>query len=411
MANHYIRDGGTGDGSAWNNALDDLPVSFVRGDTYYLADGNYGGHTFSQATSGTSVIYIKKATEADHGNETGWNSSYGDGEAFISGVINFTSGYWDIDGQVGEGKGGYGIRIYSSSVPVTIIKIDSGSHIILKHIDASTSTEGVAIDDPSWFCIIVEATAGGTGLTIANNYFHKSNQWAMIGTSSWTDVVITDNYFEYAYRKELWVGRFVTNGTFARNICENACGTGPLQFQTSSNILIYNNLFFTNDNDYTNSSNLIGNFNGNGYVITTCLIYGNTFVNTLGNSTINFDAGTNIDVKNNIFYGSLGAGFSGVVTHDYNWCYDTSVSGKCSQVSSEAHGQVGSGDPFAGYSGSNFHLIGATNGGYDALGSPYNTDIEETARGVDGVWDRGAYEYNEETSSITVSKRKIYIIG
>jgi len=38
LANHYILDGGSGDGSAWDNALDDLPAAFVRGDTYYVGD-------------------------------------------------------------------------------------------------------------------------------------------------------------------------------------------------------------------------------------------------------------------------------------------------------------------------------------------------------------------------------------
>ena len=33
-ADHYILDGGSGDGSAWNNALDDLPETLTRGDTF-----------------------------------------------------------------------------------------------------------------------------------------------------------------------------------------------------------------------------------------------------------------------------------------------------------------------------------------------------------------------------------------
>lgn len=72
-ANHYILDGGSGDGSAWNNAWDDLPATLTRGDTYYIGDGTYGGYTFNDAVSGTDIIYIKKATAGDHGTETGWS--------------------------------------------------------------------------------------------------------------------------------------------------------------------------------------------------------------------------------------------------------------------------------------------------------------------------------------------------
>ena len=37
-ANHYILDGGSGDGSAWDNALDVLPDTLERGDTYFIGE-------------------------------------------------------------------------------------------------------------------------------------------------------------------------------------------------------------------------------------------------------------------------------------------------------------------------------------------------------------------------------------
>src|SRR5262245_44026348 len=78
-ANHYIRSGATGNGSDWTNASSALPTSLVRGDTYYIADGSYSGYTVDDAVSGTQVITLKKATAADHGTDTGWVSTYGDG--------------------------------------------------------------------------------------------------------------------------------------------------------------------------------------------------------------------------------------------------------------------------------------------------------------------------------------------
>ena len=101
-ANHYVREGQSGDGSAWNNALGNLPATLTRGDTYYLADGWYGGYNFTTVASGTTFIYVKKATAADHGTETGWSSAYGDARAWFGpsthDVGGYAGGYIDING-------------------------------------------------------------------------------------------------------------------------------------------------------------------------------------------------------------------------------------------------------------------------------------------------------------------------
>ena len=93
--NHYVRDGaiGANNGSDWINAWTSLPSSLIRGDTYYIADGTYFGYTFDDAESGTSIITIKKAIESDHGSETGWDLSYGDGVATFTSTITISSGY------------------------------------------------------------------------------------------------------------------------------------------------------------------------------------------------------------------------------------------------------------------------------------------------------------------------------
>src|SRR5688572_27397587 len=65
--NVYVRDGASGSGADWSDALDDLPASLTRGKTYYIADGSYAAYLFDDADSGTSLITIKKATGSDHG--------------------------------------------------------------------------------------------------------------------------------------------------------------------------------------------------------------------------------------------------------------------------------------------------------------------------------------------------------
>src|SRR5687768_13295730 len=84
----YIRAGAVGarDGSDWSDAYPALPATLIRGAIYYVADGTYGGYTFDDATSGTALITIRKATVDDHGTATGWQDSYGDGQAIFGGL-------------------------------------------------------------------------------------------------------------------------------------------------------------------------------------------------------------------------------------------------------------------------------------------------------------------------------------
>jgi hypothetical protein len=99
----YIRQGATGTGVDWNNALGALPATFTRGYTYYVADGSYGSKNFNTAASGTTLISIKKATVKSHGTEVGWNSTYGDGQAIFASPLQFTSSYWLFDGVDWQG--------------------------------------------------------------------------------------------------------------------------------------------------------------------------------------------------------------------------------------------------------------------------------------------------------------------
>src|SRR5580765_2943558 len=98
-ANHYVRAGATGSGTGndWTNAYTNLPSSLTRGDTYYLADGSYGSHTFNDANSGSSVISIVKATPAAHGVATGWSDAFGAGQAVFS-HWNIYTDFYTFDG-------------------------------------------------------------------------------------------------------------------------------------------------------------------------------------------------------------------------------------------------------------------------------------------------------------------------
>ena len=96
---HFVRADAAGrrDGSDWTHAWTELPASLERGHAYYVADGDYPAYAFDDAPSGSLVISVRKATLADHGNDVGWQASFGDGRAAF-GPLVFSQPYYLFDG-------------------------------------------------------------------------------------------------------------------------------------------------------------------------------------------------------------------------------------------------------------------------------------------------------------------------
>ena len=128
--NVYIRSDANGNnsGTDWDNALVALPwrYEWIRGNTYYIADGEYnagskGSFELRTEVDQSKYIVIKKATEKDHGTSVGWDSTYGDGTAeFIDNIVIYTS-YWIFDGVTGFDDGTiqhYGFKVTNTD-PVT----------------------------------------------------------------------------------------------------------------------------------------------------------------------------------------------------------------------------------------------------------------------------------------------------
>src|SRR3989344_1777727 len=171
---YYVRAGATGTGTDWNNAFGSLPSTLVRGAIYYIASGDYVAYSFNSATgTSTDFVTVKKATESDHGTNTGWNSAYGIGTAKFNGRMGLTISYLTIDGGKGGGPGNwdgeneeFGITVTQSNVCCSyfvkectgpnqagsiIGMYDGVSHINLHHMrvtspTASTSNPGGAKD-------------------------------------------------------------------------------------------------------------------------------------------------------------------------------------------------------------------------------------------------------------------------
>src|SRR3989338_570017 len=225
-ANQYVRAGatGTGSGSDWINAYTSLPATLIRGDTYYIADGNYATYTVDDAVSGTSVITIKKATTTDHGTETGWDSSYGDGQAAFTSPFNIITSYVVFDGNVGSGSNSnsYGFSIatpancYQVNRMLGIPPVGYPSLNITGITVAHTAIVncGSAYD---YTQIGIYSNPGtGTNITISNNYIKDSSANMLI--RKWSNSTISDNYFGGNWSSAANHGEQISPGSYCNDI-------------------------------------------------------------------------------------------------------------------------------------------------------------------------------------------------
>lgn len=243
-ANHYIREGASGsaDGSDWTNAWTDLPATLTRGDTYYIADGTYGGYTFDDAESGELYIYIYKATELAHGTETGWDSEYGDGQALFTGsdrdyLISFNQSYFVFSGVAASDPSDsstYGFKlknlstdyVYGVGLPHTGQRTSSPQYVTVSYC-AIVSPGEEMWDAGSYnvMCgILMNDAADAEYNTISHCYFAGGSMCIHAPQSK-------NNIFEYNY----------FDGNFSRG---SAHGQMILLPNTDGGTHIRNNVFY-----------------------------------------------------------------------------------------------------------------------------------------------------------------------
>lgn len=410
---HYVRAGASGSGSDWSNAMGNLPATLVRGDTYYIAAGSYGSRTFNDALAGATYIYIKKATAADHGTATGWNSAYAGTATFSN--LKFSKGYYDIDGKAGGGPGswtsGHGFKITSAASGTgKLITVDNVTGIRIRHaeiyfnnlVGASTTT---ASGD------LIYAVAGGNDILVQYCWLHDSAR-TIFYPIKWSNITFEYNRMERngvnwssGNHSEIFSSRQVSNVTVRYNHILDWKSTGGLMFggvvssaakSISQNLYIYGNVFeWTKNWGNTANNGAIGSWSHAWMGIQTARIYNNTFVNITDSNPSDaasiFPIGnlTDVIVQNNLFYNANPRAIKG--SHNYNW------------FNSDSHGetgaQVSTSNPFVNYSGKDYRLAAPTQN-VNALASPFNMDMFGAARGKDGIWDRGAYEFGGTTTAV-----------
>lgn len=418
-ANKYVRPGAAGknDGSDWINAYSALPSSLVRGDTYYLANGSYGARTFSDPNSGTSVITIKKATEADHGTNVGWSSTYGDGQAVFSSWRIYTD-YYVFDGQRRNAdwytgaSSQYGIRVAGAGP----VRLDNGSgvggdNLTFRYIDIEGGGRDTGRGDD-----VIYGLTGNSNITFQYCSLHDSDRTIFLMRGNWQNLLVDQTYMARntstpAIHGELLSMTESTNVVWSNNVMEDIEGTGfivGINGGTASNWKIYGNVAHHTAAYKANTGRKSGhNFGVAGFVFiandvsnnntgNNFLVYNNTIANIQGSySGVVIQKGTGNEVRNNIWYSSVRTNnsFSGTISH--NWYYNTPQDGDSTATKAVCSSSC---DIFVSQAGKNFRLKAPTAAGM-VLSAPMNIDGSGATRGQDGTWDRGAYEYSGSTIS------------
>jgi hypothetical protein len=420
--NHYILDGGTGDGTAWNNALDALPATLVRGDTYYIGDGTYASYTFDDAVSGANYIYIKKATIANHGTETGWNDSYGDGQASFTGRWYFTRSYYDIDGQEGSGYSGHGFYVHQTDVTLKSIQFNGytpniTTNYVIKHCEFEHA--GVDLENggnADCLYIYSDVSQWAEYFTFEDCAFHNATR-SVLAARDTRNATFTRCYFYDMWNNtevhaeaiaiQIYHGDTVTpqelNIRFTQCMFKNTGGAGTIiiglqhgvDARINSNVTIDNSIFWQNSvypERYYVTDGIIASLGDN--TLQDCAVYSCTFINSqqasgAGARLFSSDvAGSGNEFRNNLVYNDndITNSFYNINIITHNWYYHAG------DHSAETSDQVGTGDPFTDYTNGDLTLSANTDAGYN-LGSTYENDFSGNLR---VTWSRGAYEFRDQ---------------
>jgi hypothetical protein len=404
-ANKYVRQyaSGTGNGSDWTNAYQNLPGTLTRGDTYYVADGSYGAYVFNTPNSYATYITIKKATIIDHGTSTGWSDSYGDEQAVFTSLTLVTS-YLIFDGAKRDESSwstgsSYGFRlsyIFGDPDQTTV-----GDYITIKYCEIggeysatygggypTTSDKGIEIR--GW-------NNNATNWNIQRNFLHNigadpntQGSGVAIQLNGTTNFLIELNLFENIWGKETIRGQNRASNVIIRyNIIKNG---GRSDCSGCTEGLTAEIGLFTNGSETPD-------FNGlevYGNVIATTVAGGSSCCGTVmaeanakvyNNTMINYSSPGNPGVGGVSLFNTAGSDVRNNIFYYPNGMTIACIAENCTNNSS----YTSTPPPIVDIAGGNFYLTGALAG--ESLSSTWNTDLLGTTRGSDGVWDRGAYEY------------------
>lgn len=443
-ANRYVRADATGNQSGidWTDAYTQLPSALVRGDTYYIAAGTYGAHTFADRDDGTKIIEIKAATQADHGTDAGWLSSYAGQAVFqsstaISGgaLLYFRTNYYTINGQYrgADWQSGYGFKLDNTNKKATVADIligDSNPTVVhditvqFVEINGSHPTGDVCNEQG------VESPAGSYNLSFRYLYNHDVGNCNFFlrgggGTGGKGMNIIVEycfiarNYSSPAVHGEGFsCSEGLKNFTIRYNYITDMVGTAYIATPSggswnTTNVnngpwYIYGNIFHASDKTHCGTGDgaiffFDVNFTDNVY------IYNNTF-SRLGNKTCTggYNGGILIEpvegamkadmkgvyVSNNLWFGAssltIGCSTCSTVEWSYNSYFEMADNSASKDL--DPNKQVSATCPVVNWQQENFNLLAPTSSG-KPLPSSFDQDLNGVVRSADNRWDRGAIEY------------------
>jgi hypothetical protein len=410
----YVRPGATGrnDGSDWANAYTGLPASLVRGGTYYLADGSYGSQVFSDANSGTAVISIRKATEADHGTNVGWSSTYGRGQAIFSDWSIHTD-YYAFEGQrrnanwYSGATSEYGIKVAGAGP----VRLDDGGgaggdNLTFRNIDFQGGGRDTGSGDD-----VIYGLTGNSDITFQNCALHDSDRTIFLMRGNWRNLFVDHSYMARntstpSIHGELLSMTDSTDVVWSNNVMEDIEGTGfivGINGGVAQNWRIFGNVA-THTAEYRAGTGRKGgnNVGVTGFVFiandasndntgNNFFVYNNTIVDVVGTwSGVVIQKGTGNEVRNNVWYNSVRTATTGIAAVSHNWYYNTQSDGDGTKSKVVCTGGC---DIFASKDAKDYRLKVPTAAG-QPLSAPMNIDPNGAVRGADGNWDRGAFEYS-----------------
>jgi hypothetical protein len=419
VANKYVRPPGGAygaeDGSNWSNAHDGMPATLVRGDTYYVADGSYGSYVCDDNANGVLTITVKKATAADHGTETGWDSDFGDGQA-VFGSLTIRDPYYIFDGQTRTeshtwtAPAGYGFRC-TGSIEADSNDGDDASNCQFRYIDIGP-TYNPTYAGPYGYVLRFVYTQHD--ITFHRCAIHNGNPALLQGAGA-------DNLtFEFCHigpgfgKQSLrggndslstgWIiryNRFWNSAQFNPDD-EGAGITGDICIWDSDtgsfdNFKIYGNWIFNDKTGGRNTAIVVGGDGGgwSGVGGTGIEVYNNTIAGIPETSVfpmIDINGSGN-SARNNLFYD----------------CVDTDVS-----AATASDNDVAATDIFVDAANHDYRLAEQTSPGF-TLSSPYDEDPNGVTRGSDGTWSVGAFQFGpdapDDVGPVEVGPRNIRIRG
>ncbi len=256
---HYVREAasGSGDGSNWDDAYSDLPAELVRGHVYFIAAGAYAAYEFDDAADGTTPIRVLRATAGDHGDASGWQATYAEGEASF-GELVFSAPYVEFDGRKATHVvGGFESTVVDISADaVTFANTDvDGAFATTNDLHTGGACTGMNVAGNDVVVSgnrIHDAADDGVGVSGSSNFSFTGNEVDHLygcGTDGGCGPCYnghSDGIEIYALSDSEFVGNFLhdvaSTSTFFFGNWADELGDGPNDY--CSNILLANNIMY-----------------------------------------------------------------------------------------------------------------------------------------------------------------------